>query len=153
MSFLIGGGLWMLASGGWVVARTKPRWLPVWLAALATWFTLCKYLICTMCEYYGEACDFYHLGRLAARMFRRQPGRTLDAAGIAAEGASVAVLQLLPLAAAVRNRRRLLLFGSALLLNQGSQLAVCCRRCVEKSKDPWKAETCPSYRLAARLFS
>lgn len=153
MRFLIGSGVWMLACGGWVVARTRPRWFPLWLAALTTWFTVCKYLICTRCEYYGEACDFYQLGRLAARMFERQPGRTLDAAGKAAEGASVAVLQLLPVAAAARNRRRLLFFLAALLLNQGTQLAVCCRNCVRESTDPWKAQTCPSYRLAAKLFS
>ncbi len=152
MRFLIGGGIWMLACGGWVVSRTRPRWLPLWIAALVTWFTACKYLICTRCEYYGEACDFYHLGRLAARMFERQPGRALDTAGIIAEGGSVAVLEFLPIVAALADRRRLLLFLSALLLNQGTQLSVCCRRCVRKSTDPWKSETCPSYKLASRLF-
>jgi hypothetical protein len=75
MRFLIGSGIAYVAFGGYVVARRRPKWLPLWLAALVTWFTLCKYLICTRCERYGEACDFYYLGRWAERLFERQPDR------------------------------------------------------------------------------
>lgn len=152
MRFLIGTGVGMLAYGGYVVARRKPRWLPLWLAALVTWFTLCKYLICTRCEKYGEACDFYYLGKLAAKMFPAQPGRTLDTAGIIAEGGSVAVLQFLPAIAALGRWRMLATFLALLGVNQATQLRVCCRRCIQYSKDPWKRDTCPSYRLAQKLY-
>jgi hypothetical protein len=110
MRFLIGSGVSMLAYGGWVVARRRPKWLPIWLAALVTWFTLCKYLICARCEYYGEACDFYYLGKYAAMLFEPQPGKSLDTAGILAEGGSVAVLQFLPVLAAVGKWKMLLKF-------------------------------------------
>ena len=152
VAFLIGTGVSMLGYGGYVVARRRPKWLPLWLAALATWFTVCKYLICARCEFYGEPCDFYWLGRYAARLFERQPDRTLDAAGMIAEGASVAVLQALPALAALGNWRMLVKFLILLGLNQATQLRVCCRRCVLYSRDPWKRETCPSYRIARTLF-
>ncbi len=42
----------------------------------------------------------------------------------------------------------LLLLG----LNQAAQISICCRRCVRYSSDPWKASTCPSYRIASALF-
>ncbi len=152
MRFLIGTGVAMLSYGGYVVARRRPKWLPLWLAALITWFTLCKYLICTRCENYGEACDFYYLGKLAAKMFPAQPGRTLDTAGIVAEGGSVAVLQFLPAIAALGKWRMLFMFLALLGLNQATQLNVCCRRCIQCSKDPWKRDTCPGYKLARKLY-
>jgi len=152
MRFLIGTGVAMLSYGGYVVARRRPKWLPLWLAALITWFTLCKYLICTRCENYSEACDFYYLGKLAAKMFPAQPGRTLDTAGIVAEGGSVAVLQFLPAIAALGKWRMLFMFLALLGLNQATQLNVCCRRCIQCSKDPWKRDTCPSYKLARKLY-
>ncbi len=153
MRLLIGSGIAYLAYGGYVVARRKPGWLPLWVAALVTWFTLCKYLICTRCERYGEACDFYYLGKLAARMFPPQPDRTLDTAGIIAEGGSVAVLQFLPIAAALRKPGMLLRYLALMGIGQAAQLSICCRRCVVYSTDPWKRDTCPSYKLASRLFA
>lgn len=152
MRFLIGWGIAYVAFGGSVVARRRPRWLPLWLAALVTWFTLCKYLICTRCERYGEACDFYYLGKWAARLFERQPDRTLDIAGILAEGGSVAVLQYMPMIAAIRKPRLLLPYLVLYALGQWSLLSVCCRKCIVYSKDPWKAKYCPSYKQAQRLF-
>jgi hypothetical protein len=153
MRFLIGSGVWMLAYGGYMVARRRPKWFPVWLAAFITWFTLCKYLICTRCENYGKACDFYYLGKWAARLFPAQPGKSLDAAGIIAEGGSVAILQLLPAIAALGDPKKFLGFLAALMTNQGAQVAICCRRCIKYSTDPWKADTCPSYKLAEKIFS
>ena len=152
MRFLIGANLAYLLYGGYIVARRKPRWMPLWLAALVVWFTLCKYLICTRCERYGEPCDFYYLGKWAAMLFEAQPGRTLDSAGIAAEGGSVAVLQFLPILAGLRDRRRLALFILLFVTGQAAQLSICCRRCVLYSTDPWKRETCPSYRQASWIF-
>ena len=152
MKFLIGSGIASTAFGGYVVARRRPKWLPLWLAALVTWFTLCKYLICTRCERYGEACDFYYLGKWAARLFERQPDRTLDTAGILAEGGSVAVLQYMPILAAIRKPRLLFPYLVLYTLGQWSLLSICCRKCIAYSKDPWKAKYCPSYKQAQRLF-
>lgn len=152
MTFLIGTGVSMLAYGGYVVARRRPKWLPLWLAALITWFTACKYLICARCEFYGEACDFYYLGKFAAKLFDPQPEKTLDTAGIVAEGASVAVLQFLPMLAALGKWSMLLKFAALLGINQAAQLQICCRRCIQYSKDPWKRDTCPTYKLAEKLF-
>lgn len=152
MRFLIGTGVSMLAYGGYVVARRKPRWLPLWIAALVTWFTACKYLICARCEYYGEACDFYYLGKFAARLFERQPDRTLDTAGIVAEGASVSILQFLPVLASLRKPKMLLMFLALLGINQATQMQVCCRRCIQNSTDPWKRDTCPTYKLAQKIY-
>lgn len=152
MRFMIGSAIAYLAYGGYAVARRRPRWLPLWLAALVTWFTLCKYLICTRCERYGEACDFFYLGKLAARLFEAQPDRTLTSAGIAAEGGSVAVLQLLPLLATLGRWRSFFFYLLLLGVGQGAQLNTCCRRCIVYSTDWWKRDVCPSYKLAQRLF-
>ena len=152
MRFLIGSGLSMLAYGGYVVARRKPKWLPLWLAALITWFTACKYLICARCEYYGQPCDFYYLGSLAAKLFKPQPDKTLDTAGIIAEGASVTILQFLPVLAALRKPKMLLMFLTLLGINQATQMQVCCRRCIQYSTDPWKRDTCPTYKLAQKIY-
>lgn len=152
MGFLIASAVAYLAYGGYVVVRRRPRWLPFWLGALITWFTVCKYLICTRCERYGEACDFYYLGKWASRLFERQPDRTLDSAGIIAEGGSVALMQFVPLAAALGSPRMLLTYLVLLGVGQWAQLSVCCSRCVDYSKDPWKRDTCPSYKIAQRMF-
>jgi len=152
MAFLIGSAVTYVAYGGYVVARRHPRWLPVWITALVTWFTVCKYLICTRCERYGEACDFFYLGRWASRLFERQPDRMLDTAGIIAEGGSVAVMQFVPLLAALRSRRMLLTYLVLLAVGQWAQLSICCSKCVVYSKDPWKRDTCPSYKIAEKLF-
>ena len=152
MRFLIGSGIASTAFGGYVVARRHPRWLPLWFAAHVTRFTLCKYLICTRCERYGEACDFYYLGKWAARLFERQPERTLDTWGIIAEGGSVAVLEYMPMIAAIRKPRLLLTYLAFFALGQWSLLSVCCRKCIVYSKDPWKAKNCPSYKQAQWLF-
>lgn len=152
MRFLIGAGIAQVGYGGYVVARRRPKWFPIWLAALVIWFTLCKYLICTRCERYGEACDFYYLGKWAARLFPPQPDKTLDTAGIIAEGGSAAVLQFLPVAAALRKPGLLVRYLVVLAVGQGAQLSICCRRCVAHSTDTWKRDTCPSYKLASRLY-
>lgn len=153
MALLIAANLVYLVYGGFIIARRKPGWMPVWLAALLSWFTLCKYLICTRCERFGEACDFYYLGKWAARLFKRQEGQTLDGAGIAAEGSSVALIQFLPALACLGSPRTLLKYGILLLAGQWAQLSICCRRCVAYSRDSWKREFCPSYKMARRLFA
>jgi hypothetical protein len=152
MKFLIGTGVSMLAYGGWAVARRKPKWLPLWLAALVTWFTACKYLICARCEYYGQPCDFYNLGLYAAKLFERQPDKTLDMAGIVAEGGSVAVLQFLPVLATLGKPGMLVKFLALLAVNQTAQMQLCCRRCVQCSTDEWKRDTCPTYKLAQKIY-
>jgi hypothetical protein len=152
MKFLIGTGVSMLAYGGWAVARRRPKWFPLWLAALVTWFTACKYLICARCEYYGEACDFYNLGLYAAKLFKRQPDKSLDTAGIVAEGSSVAVLQFLPVLATLTRPGMLVRFLALLAINQAAQMQLCCRRCVQYSTDEWKRDTCPTYRLAEKIY-
>lgn len=153
MKVLIGSGLAYLLYGGWVVARNKPRWMPVWLAALVSWFTLCKYLVCTRCERFGEACDFYYLGKWASRLFERQPDKTLDMKGIIAEGASVGILRYMPFLAGLKSPKMLSRYAVLYLFGQAALLLICCRRCVKYSKDSWKRETCPSYKMAERLSS
>jgi hypothetical protein len=152
MAFLIAAASSYVLYGGYIVARRRPRWLPLWLAAVVTWFTVCKYLICTRCERYGEACDFYYLGRWAAKLFEPQPDRTLDTAGIVAEGGSVLVIQFLPLLAAAGRWRMMLFYLLLLGLGEYAQISVCCSKCVAYSRDEWKADVCPSYRLARKFY-
>jgi hypothetical protein len=64
----------------------------------------------------------------------------------------VAVLQYMPMIAAIRKPRLLLSYLVLFALGQWSLLSVCCRRCIVYSKDPWKAKYCPSYKQARRLF-
>lgn len=144
-------GTAMLASGAYFVARYRRKLLPLWLAGFVSWFTLCKYLICTRCERYGQRCEFYCLGKYAARLFPAQPGKSLDTAGIIAEGASAGTLYFLPLLAVTGKPRRLLSYSAVLLAALLAQFFVSCRRCALTASTPWKA-TCPNYRLARKVF-
>ena len=144
-------GIALLAYGAALTWRHQRGLVPLWLAAFVSWFTLCKYLICTRCERYGQRCEFYCLGRYAARLFPAQPGRSLDAAGMAAEGLSIGTLYFLPLLAAKGRRPHLTAYAALLAAAVGSQFAVSCRRCVRTATTPWKA-ACPNYKLARRVF-
>jgi hypothetical protein len=144
-------GAAMLASGAYFVARYRRKLLPLWAAAFVSWFTLCKYLICTRCERYGQRCEFYCLGKYAARLFPAQPGKGLDAAGIVAEGASAGTLYFLPLLAVTGRRARFLAYAATLSAALLTQFFVSCRRCVQTATTPWKS-TCPNYKLAHRIF-
>jgi len=144
-------GAAMLGYGFFLLAKTRPRLLPLWSAAFLSWFTLCKYLICTRCERYGQRCEFYGLGKYAARLFSAQPGRSLDTAGIAAEAASAGTLYFLPLLASLGRPRHFFRYLGLLLLALLTQFFVSCRRCAQTATTPWKA-TCPNYRLARKVF-
>ncbi len=141
----------MLAYGGWLVGKNRFKLLPLWAAAFLSWFTLCKYLICTRCERHGQLCEFYGLGKYAARLFSAQTGRTLDAAGITAEAASAGTLYFLPLLASLGRPRDLLKYMSVLAAALLTQFLVSCRRCALTATTPWKA-ACPNYKLARRVF-
>ncbi len=144
-------GLAAVAAGGYLMFRYRRRLFPLWSAATLSWFTLCKYLICTRCEHYGKRCEFYRLGRLAARMFPAQPDRTLTLAGFAAEGLSVGGMMALPLVAAREDGKRFATYAALLAAQYGTQLLVACRHCARTATSPWKAR-CPSYQLARRIW-
>lgn len=145
-------GIVMLAYGADLTWRFRRRLFPFWAAAFVAWFTLCKYLICTRCERYGRRCEFYCLGKYAARLFPAQHDRSLDAAGIMAEGLSIGTLYFLPVFAAKGRVARLASYAAVLAAAVGSQFAVSCRRCARTATTPWKA-TCPNYKLARRVFT
>lgn len=151
-ALLIAAGLAMLSYGGYVLNRLRPRWLPAWLGALLTWGLLPKYLICARCENYGKACDFTWGGKYAAFFFPRQPDRSFGPSGALAEGVPGITVIFLPVLAA--RRKPLLLAGYLGLaaLWQAVLIEVCCVKCVEYARDPWKARYCPSYRLASLVL-
>ncbi len=131
-----------------MLRRLRPRWLPAWLAALLTWGLLPKYLICTRCENYGKACDFTWGGKYAALFFKQQPDRAFGLSGALAEGIPGGTVIFLPVLAA---RRKPLLAAGYLAMAalwQAVLVKVCCVKCVEHARDPWKARLCPSYKLA-----
>jgi hypothetical protein len=148
---LITVGAAYLATALYTVWRKKPWLLPLWLAAVATWATLPKYLICTRCECYGKRCDFTYGGRYAARLFKRQPDKTVDVCGLIAEGAPGAVAMILPFVVARESPGFLTLFGLLSLLWQLALIKVACIRCVRYSTDPFKRKYCPNYKVAAAL--
>jgi len=137
--------------GGYTVNRFRRRWLPLWLGGLLVWGTLCKYLICARCECYGKPCDFCYGGKYAALFFKPQPDRTLDASGTIAEGGSMSLIALLPIAAAWGNKRILTLYLFTLLAFEAGLYYICCSKCVLYSKEPWKRDVCPTYKLSKVL--
>jgi hypothetical protein len=144
-------GLAAIATGGYLMFRHRRKLFPLWAAATVSWFTLCKYLICTRCEHYGEKCEFYNLGVLAARMFPAQPDRTLTRVGYTAEGLSMGGMMALPLTAAWGDRKRFATYAALFAAQYATQLLVSCRHCVLTATTPWKAR-CPSYQLARRIW-
>ena len=148
---LIGLGGAFLACGAGMVGRYRRRWLPVWLTALLAWSFLSKYLICARCECYGKPCDFCYGGKYAALFFKPQPDRSLDVYGLLTEGLSVAVFSLLPALAVRDDRRKLALYLTTLVAFQAALYRVCCSKCVLYSREPWKRDICPNYKLAKTL--
>ncbi|RJP27147.1 MAG: hypothetical protein C4536_14165 [Actinobacteria bacterium] len=144
-------GLALLAYGGGLVARFRRRWFCLWLAALLLWSFLSKYLICTRCESYGKPCDFCYGGKYAALFFKPQPERTLDASGMITEGVSVALISLLPAVAAREDKRELALYLVVLTAFQAALYHVCCSKCVIHSRESWKRDICPNYKVAKVL--
>jgi hypothetical protein len=145
-------GLAAITGGGYLLARYRRKLLPLWAAATLSWFTLCKYLICTRCEHHGEKCEFYNLGILAARMFPAQPDRSLTNVGYAAEALSAGGMLLLPFAGAWGDKRRLAAYAVLFAAQWTTQLLVSCRHCARTATTPWKAR-CPTYGLARRIFT
>ncbi|MBU4175426.1 MAG: hypothetical protein KKB90_05400 [Actinobacteria bacterium] len=150
---LISVGAAYLATALYTMWRKKPGLLPLWLAAVATWATLPKYLICTRCECYGKPCDFTYGGRYSAKLFKPQPDRTVDVYSLIAEGVPGAVAMMLPFAVARKSQGLLTLFGLLSLLWQVALIKIACIRCVRYSTDPFKRKYCPNYKIAGALGS
>ncbi len=146
---LISIGAAYLATAFYTVWRKKPRLLPLWLASVATWAILPKYLICTRCECYGKPCDFTYGGMYAAKLFKPQPDKTVDVYGLIAEGVPGAVAMMLPFAVARRSPGLLTLFGLLSLLWQVALIKIACLRCVRYSTDSFKRKYCPNYKVAS----
>lgn len=145
-------GINAIIQGGFLLARHRARLMPPWLLSVISWFTLCKYVICTHCEHHGEFCEFYGLGKLAAEMFPKKRKSSISPFGYATEGVSMVGMLLLPFLTVGRSDA-LQLFSYALsaLAAGVSTMFISCRRCVFTSNDRWKA-LCPNYQLARFIW-
>lgn len=144
-------GLATLVKGGYGLARRRREYLPLWLACVASWFTLCKYVICTHCEHHGEYCEFYGLGLHAARLFPEKRNRSLSPAGWATEAVSASGMLFLPFLGTRGSRRDLVEYSALVVAALTAQTIVSCRRCALTATDQWK-NLCPGYHIARRLF-
>lgn len=140
-----------LTAGGLGLARHRRKLLLPWFACVTSWFTLCKYVICTHCEHHGEFCEFYGLGKHAARMFPKKRKNELSPFGWATEAVSAGGMTLLPLLAVKENSRELALYAMLVLAQGATMLHVSCRRCALTATDPWK-NVCPGYHIARFLY-
>jgi len=147
---LIGAGAVFLASGAAAILRNRPRWFWVWFAGLLAWATVPKYFICSRCENYDKPCDFFYGGKYAALFFKKSD-RPFNAAGYFAEGSSLAVFQFLPVIAARRDPKALVVYGLTAALFQSLLVKIACIDCVRFAKDPWKARYCPTFKTVERL--
>lgn len=145
-------GINAIVQGGLLLVRNGRRLILPWLASVVSWFTLCKYVICTHCEHHGEFCEFYGLGTLAARMFPEKRKGSLSPFGYAAEGVSMGGMLLVPMLT-IRKCSTMQAFSYVLSVMGAavSTFVVSCRRCVSTSNDRWKA-LCPNYRLARLIW-
>lgn len=137
-----------LIAGGRAVLRNRPRWLPAWLAGLVGWAIIPKYSICTRCENYGKACDFFYGGKYAALFFEKQEAE-FDAKGYFAEGITLATFQFLPAIAARRDPARLFWYVLTAGVFQALLVRICCIDCVLNARDKWKADYCPTFKLVS----
>jgi hypothetical protein len=144
-------GLMTIIVGGLGLLRHRRTYLLPWLACVTSWFTVCKYAICTHCEHHGEFCEFYGLGKHAARMFPNKRKHALSPFGWATEAVSASGMLFLPFLGVKDNRRGLMLYTLLVLATQTAQLFISCRRCALTATDPWK-NMCPGYHIARRLF-
>ena len=78
-----------------ILVQTSIPKLLLWLLLLGIFVYPLRYLVCARCPYYGETCctDF---GRLAAKMFRKQEGRSMRL-GLWLDVVFFALLCLVPL--------------------------------------------------------
>ena len=147
---LIGAGLVFIACGARAILRNRPHWFFLWLAGLLGWATIPKYFICARCENYGKPCDFFYGGKYAARLFKKQD-KPFNKAGYFAEGSTLAIFQFLPAIAARRDIKALFLYLLSAGLFQSLLIKIACIDCVKYSRDEWKAQYCPTYKMIASL--
>ncbi|MBN1289640.1 MAG: hypothetical protein JXA49_08400 [Actinobacteria bacterium] len=145
-------GVVTIAQGGVLLLRHEKKLLAPWLISVTSWFTLCKYVICTHCEHHGEYCEFYGLGKPAAKMFPVKRKSSLSPFGWLTEGISMAGMLVLPLSTLKKSSPKgTLIYTVSVLASYTSMFMISCRHCAQTATDQWKS-LCPNYRIAAGIW-
>ncbi|MBN2168861.1 MAG: hypothetical protein JW738_06415 [Actinobacteria bacterium] len=145
-------GVVTLAQGGATIVLHGRKLLVPWLVSVVSWFTLCKYLICTHCEHHGEYCEFYGLGKHAATLFPEKRKSSLSPFGWLTEGISMAGMLLLPFCTVGKSGVKwILIYSISVIASYASMFIVSCRHCALTATDRWKS-LCPNYRIARRIW-
>ncbi len=148
-----GAALAMVIAGGYSLARYRRKLFPLWLAAVFSWFTVCKFAICRHCEHFGQPCEFYNLGVWAQWLWKeRSPVSELSPWGWMTEAVSACLIYFLPFFATWKKPRLRRIYTCLLVVALLLQFLVSCRICAQTATDPWK-NLCPNYRLGRRLFA
>ncbi|MDD5225463.1 MAG: hypothetical protein PHE84_15885 [bacterium] len=90
----------ILGTAVYVLAKTSPLMLAVWLLALLLFAWPLRYLICARCPYYGQHCST-NMGKIVPLMFKKQEGKSMKL-GLWLDVVSFFFLFLLPAPAAYR---------------------------------------------------
>ena len=137
-----------------VLGLLKERsWKPlgVLLGAIAFFFTVPRYLICTRCDGYGTNCYPFYLGKITSLYLPKVEGKEVNPVGA---GLEMVTLQTMALAPAIGLRKNFKLVSLYLLLSNitfGLHFLHACRHCAENATD-WRKD-CPSAKIARRIFS
>lgn len=138
----------LLAVTGMIGERSWKA-LGVFLAALAFFFTVPRYLICTRCGGYGQKCYPFYLGKITSMYLPKVEGKKVSPVGAGLELLTLSTLSLAPVSGLWRSGK---LFAYLSLANLTLALHFwhACRHCARYATD-WR-RNCTSAKLARRVF-
>jgi hypothetical protein len=140
----------MVALTGMVRERSW-RILGTWLAAIAFFLTLPRYLICCRCEGYGKKCYPLYLGKLTSLYLPKVEGKEVSPMAAGLELLTLNLMSNLP-AIGLKNDKKLRnLYMLLANLTMGLQFYHACRHCARYADDFRK--DCPSAKMARLVFS
>jgi hypothetical protein len=124
--------------------------LGVFLSALAFFFTVPRYLICTRCPGYGKNCYPFYLGRITSAYLPGVEGKTVGPGGAGLELVTLSTLSLAPVFGLWRTRK-LPLYLLLANLTAALHFGHACRHCAKYATD-WRKD-CHLARIARKVFS
>lgn len=144
----LGSGI-MTGLGG-IIREKKYKHLAVWLGGYGLFLTLCRYLICSRCEGYGQKCYSYYGGRYTSLIFPYVEGKEPGPLGIGLEVLGLATTGLVPAFALRDNRKLLKRYLAIMQLVMTMQFIHGCRWCAANSTQEWK-NACLFFRIWKKI--
>lgn len=131
----------------------KRKALGVFLAAVFTFMTVLRYLVCARCEAYGENCYSLNMGKMTSWYMKKQEPRIFSVPVVLAEGAAIATIAFTPAIALRHDTCKFLVYSALNGITLGTQGLHSCMHCAKEARPDWGWRyKCPSARMLRLIF-